>query len=313
MPAVRRGASSGKLLLFVVFLSLPGSPAVACDPDPWRPPAMAAVYTGWLRPRHQWIEDLPTFDIHMAWREPVWQANDPRWRTTVVEPLLTPDEFLELFAALPTFDDLDRAPRAIVERMNRWAAAHRSIAGREPARTILAQLRRSVAGSQTLTAVQVYGALLEQRYHGTPASVMSVKDLTVAMPTLSGSSSEWLKQFDGVPLALRRAASQQSPTKPKVLQASQLPPGTRLVSARAVDAVFTRGIEENWAAFRRQFKTQGWLSFSEVIFGADGLDALVYYEARCGGLCGEGGFAWLHRDTLRSPWSVAKRIISWES
>ena len=39
-------------------------------------------------------------------------------------------------------------------------------------------------------------------------------------------------------------------------------------------------------------------------------DALVYYEAHCGGLCGERGYAWLHRDSDRSRWQLKKRIVS---
>jgi hypothetical protein len=169
------------------------------------------------------------------------------------------------------------------------------------------------ASLQPGTVVQVYEALLAERYHATPASQMSVKDVALAMPTVSGSSEEWRKLFDVVPQELRRAVSRQSPTKAHALEASVLPAGTRLVSARAVDAVFRRGAQENWEAYQRQFNTRGWLAFSDVLFTEDGLDALVYYESRCGGLCGEGGYAWLHRDSRSSRWTIAKRIIKWMS
>ena len=33
---------------------------------------------GWLRPRAGWIGEVPTFDVEMAWREPVWAEHDPR-------------------------------------------------------------------------------------------------------------------------------------------------------------------------------------------------------------------------------------------
>ena len=168
--------------------------------------------------------------------------------------------------------------------------------------------------AQVGVAAGLYSALLHERYHATPGSQMVVKDMAVAMPTLRSSSSEWLKQFDEVPSELRRAASQPSPTKPHRLDASLFPTGTRLVSAAAVETTFRgSGIEENWSAFRSQFKSRGWMAFSDGLLADDQLNALVYYEARCGGLCGEGGYVWLRRDTASSPWRIAKTIVGWMS
>jgi len=160
----------------------------------------------------------------------------------------------------------------------------------------------------------VYVALLGQTYHGVPASRLVVKDTAVAMPTLRGSSSEWLKQFDEIPIDLRRLAGQASPTQPHRLDASLFPTQTRLVRVSAIETVFkSSGVEENWSAFRTQFKAQGWLGFSDVLVAGDHLNALVYYEVRCGGLCGEGGYVWLRRDTAGSPWRITKKIVSWMS
>ena len=64
-----------------------------------------------------------------------------------------------------------------------------------------------------------------------------------------------------------------------------------------------------WAAFKRQHGADGWLAFSEALLTPDGLDALLYYEAECGGLCGESGYAWLHRDSVQSAWSIKKKIV----
>jgi hypothetical protein len=168
--------------------------------------------------------------------------------------------------------------------------------------------------SQIDVEARLHAPLLSESYHAVPASQMVVRDTAVAMPTLQGSSSEWLKEFDKVPSELRRAASRPSPTKPHRLDASLFPPGTRLVPASAVERIFTgAGVEENWSAFRTQFKSRGWLAFSDALLAGDRLDALVYYEARCGGLCGEGGYAWLRRDTVSSPWRIEKKIVSWMS
>ena len=57
----------------------------------------------------------------------------------------------------------------------------------------------------------------------------------------------------------------------------------------------------------------GWVSYSDVLTTADGLDALVYTEAHCGDLCGQGSYIWLHRTEPGAPWSIAKTIVSWIS
>lgn len=161
-------------------------------------------------------------------------------------------------------------------------------------------------------AAGLYAPLLRESYHGRPASQMVVTDTAVAMPTLRVSSSEWARQFDEVPSELRRAARQPSPTASHRLGASLLPRGTRLVSAAAVEANFRgSGIDDKWSAFRLQFSAQGWLAFSDGLLADDQLNALVYFESHCGGLCGEGGYVWLRRDTASSPWRIAKMMVSW--
>ena|SRR2546425_2981587 len=139
---------------------------------------------------------------------------------------------------------------------------------------------------------------------------MAVSDVAVSMPTLSGGSAEWLKEFDDVPVALRQAASLPSPTSAHPLDVAQFPTGARVISEPAIRRICAGDVEEGWATFRREYGAEGWLTFSDVLFTRDALDALVYYEARCGGLCGEGRYAWLHRDAASSSWSIRKKIIS---
>ncbi len=178
----------------------------------------------------------------------------------------------------------------------------------------MAAVAVAVGLSQVDPATGLYAALLHESYHGTPGSQMVVIDTAVAMPTLRGSSREWLKEFNDVPSELRRAASQPSPTESRRFDASLFPTGTTLVPAAKVQNLFRNaGVEEDWSAFRTQFKVQGWLTFSAALFTDDQLNALAYYESRCGGLCGEGGYVWLRRDTAGSPWQIVKKIISWMS
>jgi hypothetical protein len=115
----------------------------------WNAPTTRAFYTGQLRPRESWIDALPTFDIHMAWREPLWRR-DPELRKrfpNATDSLLTPEEFFELYAALPTDDELKSKNREALQRVDAWVESHRGVSPREPARTILANLRRAYGAS----------------------------------------------------------------------------------------------------------------------------------------------------------------------
>jgi hypothetical protein len=168
--------------------------------------------------------------------------------------------------------------------------------------------------SQTGGDGGVYAPLLGERYHGVLASQMVVKDTAVAMPSLQGSSSEWLKQFEVIPSELQRLASRPSPTQPHRFDESLFPDRTRFVSSSTIEAMFgKRGIAENWSAFKTQIGARGYIAFSDALFATDRVNAVVYYEARCGGLCGEGGYAWLRRDAVGSPWRVVKKIVRWMS
>jgi hypothetical protein len=58
--------------------------------------------------------------------------------------------------------------------------------------------------AQAGTEADVYAPLFEVRHHGIRPSITVVRDVAVPMPTLTGSSADWLKQFDDVPVALPR-------------------------------------------------------------------------------------------------------------
>jgi hypothetical protein len=153
-----------------------------------------------------------------------------------------------------------------------------------------------------------YATLFLLKFHGTPASTMVVRDVAVRMPTVSGASAEWLTQFDDVPAALRLSVSQAAPTKARPWDAKLFPPGTMLISEQVISQLFAAGIEPGWSAFRQRYGS-GLLSLSEILFTPDGLDALVYYEAHCGGLCGESAYLWLHRSATQGHWSINRRIV----
>ena len=67
----------------------------------------------------------------MAWREPVWVENDPRWLEAAGGgPHLDPEEFVQLYSAMPT-----RRPR-------QWEQEHPALAGRAPAQAMLSYVYR---------------------------------------------------------------------------------------------------------------------------------------------------------------------------
>jgi hypothetical protein len=82
--------------------------------------------TGSLRPREHWLGGLPTFDIEMAWREPLWQGEDPRWNREPRDDLLSPAEFMQFFEALPDWEFLERAPAQAAARARQWERRHPS-------------------------------------------------------------------------------------------------------------------------------------------------------------------------------------------
>ena len=123
-----------------------------CQPVPWGsapawdPPREPAFYTGQVRPREKWLEGLPTVDVYMAWREPLWRSKDPRWPHPISDAgLLDPAEFLQLYAALPNATTLARSPAAVLRDLDRWASRLQAIVSREPAVTIQTNLRRAAA------------------------------------------------------------------------------------------------------------------------------------------------------------------------
>jgi hypothetical protein len=177
--------------------------------------------------------------------------------------------------------------------------------------TSIAVVGTALVCAQARPEADVYAALREARFHGVPGNRMVVIDQTIAMPRVARSSTGRRDEFDAIPAALRLAASQVDPKRTAPLDSALFTPGTRLVSRSGVDAIFQANGLDGWKEFARKYEADGYLSFSEVVFTPDQLDALVYYEASCGGLCGEGGYAWLHRDNDRARWSLVKRIVSW--
>jgi hypothetical protein len=112
----------------------------------WMPEAARGAITGWLRPKEGWIGGLPTLDVEMAWREPVWAGREPRWPDAGPgERRMSPEEFVQLYSALPTVELLRREPREAADRMRRWEREHAELARLAPAATLAGYVYRYAA------------------------------------------------------------------------------------------------------------------------------------------------------------------------
>jgi hypothetical protein len=134
--------SPGVVVLVPWIYSADCKPFEWNEPKPWTPPNRVAFYTGVLRPSGKWIDNLPTFDVYDAWAQPIYEGEDDARRSSSLKAFLTVEEFLDLYALVPTFDELrerlgPNSNRAVVERVEAWAAAHPALAKRYPADILL--------------------------------------------------------------------------------------------------------------------------------------------------------------------------------
>jgi hypothetical protein len=159
-----RGGQRVRLLRWTQAASPPAREAVLvpwaygpdCRPIAWRErlrwlrEGTRGAVTGWLRPAEGWIGGLPTFDVAMAWREPVWAEGEPRWPEAAGKaPRMTPEEFVELYSALPTVELLKRDRQAAAERMREWEREHADLAKLAPAATVAGYVYRYAASEGT--------------------------------------------------------------------------------------------------------------------------------------------------------------------
>jgi hypothetical protein len=186
-------------------------------------------------------------------------------------------------------------------------------------RSLVMCLTVTVAASSVPSAAQVnvksqiYAAIMSEAvYHGVRGAELLVKDVSIPIPVVRSSAvAEWLDEFNALPAELREGVRRAATSKSGPVDRSLFPAGTRFISAAAIAEVFTQQPFDSWVAFRYQYKTAGWVSFSDVMITSDALDALVYAEARCGKLCGEGVYIWLHRARPAAPWSILKGVTKW--
>lgn len=165
--------------------------------------------------------------------------------------------------------------------------------------------------SRSMSA-QVYAALIDSLYKQPDSDTLLIADSTMSFRVPTNAVSKWRQQFDSIP----------SDLPPQLEVASRSwQPSTSLPLSRPIRVlpytelreIFKSGPGGGWAEFSRRYPRQRqYLRLTPIVFSADSLDALTYYEYHCGPLCGGGDAVWLKRDAA-GRWSVRKVVWFWIS
>lgn len=140
---------------------------------------------------------------------------------------------------------------------------------------------------------------------------------TVSLVPVRPDAQDWQVPLLGAPPELRALLEVPENRRPVWLNAASLPAATQLVPRATISDVFRTAPKTDryggWETFRARYGVSSYLSLSRAIITADGRDALVYFEHRCGSLCGEGTLLWLRRIPADGPWTVRGRRLFWIS
>lgn len=95
----------------------------------WVQPGERGLFWARLRPREQWVDGLPTFDV----RDPFPLPYTPRRWAEGADSLLSIEQTFELIGLLPRSGDAQADPEAAYQPLLAWAAANPRLAGMRPA------------------------------------------------------------------------------------------------------------------------------------------------------------------------------------
>lgn len=100
----------------------------------WREPGTRGLFHGLLRDRSDWVNGVPTLDVHQPWKQPYPDDNILRHQEG---PLLTVEEAFELLETLPTYEEYTADGERAWARLRGWAREHPALACRFPATEVL--------------------------------------------------------------------------------------------------------------------------------------------------------------------------------
>lgn len=163
---------------------------------------------------------------------------------------------------------------------------------------------QSVTTDQSLAEPGIYGCLLKALSDQPQHSVLVVELLPV--PLVRPTESQW-DRFGPGAAALRLKGSLAEagvPFSPAWFHA-----GTQLASRDEIQKALALD-RSAWVPFRQQFSADGYLALSRPLMSDDGLHALVWYRRQWCRICGDGGYAWLHRQSKSDEWRVEQRLVT---
>jgi hypothetical protein len=153
----------------------------------------------------------------------------------------------------------------------------------------------------------IYEATLRDLFRGSLPAAFVIQSMPLSLPQPSASDWNWFGPATGT---LQATVEATAPVAAAPFSSELFPAGTTLMSREDLMAFFRNApnLNDRWGAFRERFKVTAFEGFSRPATTDAGLDALVYYSHSCGSLCGESGFAWLHRSSTTATWVVEKRL-----
>ena len=118
----------------------------------WVPPGSHGFYLARLRPRGEWVDGRPTFDVRGS-HDPYPQAVALHMDGVSPDSALTPEQFFSLHAALPTGEALERDAYAALEPLQQWLREHPDLADLTPVPEILEDVYISAEYARVATIV----------------------------------------------------------------------------------------------------------------------------------------------------------------
>lgn len=102
-----------------------------------------------VRPQSEWVDNRPVLDAFAADLQPCahgiyFQRGYRGTAAARSDSSLTPDEYLALYRALPTRDDMRLRPAAARIALESWERRHASLVTKYPASVILGGIRREL-------------------------------------------------------------------------------------------------------------------------------------------------------------------------
>jgi len=138
---VAGGRARGRVTAGARVVLVPWAYEADCRTVPWTgaarwvEPGVRGLFTAVLRDSAQWVNGLPTFDVHAPFTNPYpWRSHLARRPS---DSALTPEQLFEVLELRPLPGEARSSPHLAFAPLRAWARSHPDLARKEPARQIL--------------------------------------------------------------------------------------------------------------------------------------------------------------------------------